>query len=100
MGAFLQSKFINPRTTRPKLNGKLSKGGRLVTTRDDIFASQQKNIHVSKKKIIILKILDIVVLLLFTKFKNISFSWNGSDLKLSFLFGILQDFCEFFSILY
>ena len=43
-----------------------------------------------------LKLLDIVLLLPFTKFKNIAFSWNGSDLKLFFLFGILQDFCEFF----
>ena len=69
-------------------------GGGVVTTRDDIFASQQKNIHVSKKNIIILKILDIVVLFLFAKFKNISFSWNGSDFNF-FFFGILQDFCDF-----
>ena len=46
-----------------------------------------------------LKLLDIVLLIPFTKFKNIAFSWNGSDLNF-FLFGILQDFCDFFSILY
>ena len=63
----------------------------METTRDDIFASQQKNIHVTKKNIIILKILDIVMLLLFTKFKNISFSWNGID------FNFFPEFCKIFA---
>ena len=47
--------FLNSSTTRTKLNGKATTGGGVVTTRDDIFASQQKNIHVSKKNIIIIK---------------------------------------------
>ena len=36
------------RTPRTKLNGKATTG-EVVTTRDDIFASRQKNIHVTKK---------------------------------------------------
>ena len=45
---------------------------------------------------IILKILDSVVLLLFNKFKNIYFSWNGSDLNFFFCAEFYKIFANFF----
>ena len=57
------------------------------------FLQVSKKIYMSpKKKIIILKILDIVVLLLFTKFKNIRFSQNWSNFNIFFFAQFFYNF--------
>ena len=89
---------INPSTTRPKLNEKVTTG--VVTTRDS-FLQVIKNLCMPTVQFIdTLKLLDIVLLLHFTKFKIYSFFVEWERFEIIFLFGILQDFCEFFSILY
>ena len=78
---------INPGTTRPKLNEKATTGGGGVVTTRYFLLQVIKNLCMLTVQVIdTSKLLDIVLLLIFTKFINIAFSWNGSDLKLFFLF--------------